>query len=120
MGLFTSLVFNNGTAHTFVEQGQFAQDKGILRRYIEPAAPGEIQSLLTIKHDLSSKTIQRGLAQRTCMIMGTDGKYYPYTANFTSIFNKLCAESAVVLEQKLLAAAIADASFHANFVKGLS
>lgn len=120
MGLFTSTVFNNGTAHTFVELGTFPVDGGIIRKYIEPASANELKSLITIKQDFSSKTTRRALAQRTCMLLGTDGKYYPYTANFTSIFNQMCAEAAVVLEQKLLAAAIADASFHANFTKGLS
>lgn len=120
MGLFTSTVFNNGTAHTFVELGTFPVADGILRKYIEPAATVESNSLVTIKQDFSSKTLRRALAQRTCMLIGADGKYYPYTANFTSIFNRQCAEAAVILEQKLLLAACADATFHANFIKGLS
>lgn len=121
MGLFSTLVFNNGSDHTFVEQGQIlSPNNQIVRRYIEPAAATELQSVLTVKHDMSSKTVQRGLLQRTCMLLGADGKYYPYTSNFTSIFNKQCTEAAVVLEQKLLAACIANSTFHANFVKGLS
>ena len=120
MGLLSSLVLNNGTAHTFVELGNFPVQDGILRKYIEPAAPVEQSSLLVIKQDFSSKTIRRALAQRSCMLLGADGKYYPYTANFTSIFNRQCTETAVILEQKLLMAVGADATFHANFVKGLS
>ena len=120
MGLFTSTVFNNGTAHTFTELGTFPMEGGVIRKYIEPAAANELQSLITIKQDLSSKTLRRALCQRTCMIIGSDGKYYPYTANFSTTFNRMCAEVAVTFEQKLLVAALSDASFHANFVKGLS
>lgn len=120
MGLFTSLVFNNGVAHTFVDQGQFTLPEGILRRYIEPASASESKSLITIKQDFSSKTIRRALIQRTCMLLGADGKYYPYTANFTSIWSQMCSEALVVAEQKIIPAACADATFHANFYKGLS
>lgn len=120
MGLFTSLVFNNGTAHTFVEKGQIPSAKGIERQYIEPGASNAAQSKLTVKHDLMSKTVTRSLLQRTVNVAGSDGKFYPITINFTATFNKLHNNSDVVLEQKLLAAALADTTFHANFVAGLS
>lgn len=120
MGLFTSLIFNNGTAHTFTELGTFPMEGGVIRKYIEPAAANELNSLITIKQDFNSKTLRRALCQRTCLIIGADGKYYPYTANFSTTFNRMCTEAAVTLEQKMLTAALADASFHANFIKGLS
>lgn len=120
MGLFSSLVFNNGTAHTFVERGQMPSTKGIVREYIEPAALSSAQSKLTVKHDTTSATVQRSLLQRTVNVAGSDGVLYPVTVNFTVTFNKKHAAADVVLEQKLLAAAVADTTFHANFVNGLS
>lgn len=120
MGLFTSLTFNNGTAHTFVERGQLPSTKGVTREYIEPAAASTAQSKLTVKHDLSSKTVRRSLLQRTIMVAGSDGVLYPITVNLTSTYNVKHASADVVLEQKLLAAAVADTTFHANFVNGLS
>lgn len=120
MGLFTSLVFNNGTAHTFVERGQIPDPKSIVREYIEPAAASAALSKLTVKHDISSKTVKRSLLQRRVMVAGSDGVLYPITVNFTATFNPKHAAADVVLEQKLLAAAVADTTFHANFVQGLS
>jgi hypothetical protein len=120
MGLFTSLVFNNGTAHTFVEKGQIPSSSSIVREYIEPAAAQAARSKLTVKHDLASKTVNRSLLQRTVNVVGSDGVLYPITVNFTVTFNKLHNAADVVLEQKLLAAAVADTTFHANFVNGLS
>lgn len=120
MGLFTSLVFNNGTAHTFVERGQIPDPKAIVREYIEPAAVSAAQSKLTVKHDITSKTVKRSLLQRRIMVAGNDGVLYPITVNFTTTFNPKHAAADVVLEQKMLAAAVADTTFHANFVQGLS
>lgn len=120
MGLFTSLVFNNGTAHTFVERGQIPSTKGIVREYIEPAAIAAADSKLTVKHDLASKTTRRSLLQRTVNVLCSDGAYRPVTVNFTVTYNALHTAADVVLEQKLLAAAVADTTFHANFVNGLS
>ena len=120
MGLFTSLTFNNGSAHTFVERGQLPATKGVIREYIEPAAASAAQSKLTVKHDLGSKTTRRSLLQRTVMVAGSDGVLYPITVNFTATYSTKHAAADVVLEQKLLAAAVADTTFHANFVNGLS
>lgn len=122
MGLFTSLVFNNGTAHTFVDRGQLPSTKGIVREYIEPAATASSQSKITIKHDLPSgkKTTKRSLAQRTVMVAGSDGILYPITVNFTTTCNVKHAAADVINEQKMLTAACADATFHANFQQGLS
>lgn len=120
MGLFNALVFNNGTAHTFVDRGQLPSTKGIVREYIEPAASSASQSKITIKHDTGKKTTKRSLLQRTVLIAGSDGILYPITINFTATFNVKHAATDVVLEQKLLAAAVADSTFHINFVNGLS
>ena len=120
MGLFTSLTFNNGTAHTFVERGQIPDSKSIVREYIEPAASSAAQSKLTVKHDITSKTVKRSLLQRRVMVAGSDGVLYPITVNFTVTFNPKHAAADVVLEQKLLTAATSDTTFHANFVQGLS
>lgn len=120
MGLFTSLVFNNGVAHTFTERGQIPDAKAIVREYIELAAAQSAASKITIKQDTFSKMVRRALAQRRVMIAGSDGVLYPITVNFTSTFNPKHAIADVVLEQKLLAAAVADATFHANFAQGLS
>lgn len=120
MGLFTSLVFNNGTDHTFVERGQIPDSKAIVREYIEPAATSSAASKMIVKHDIASKTVKRSLLQRRVMIAGSDGVLYPITVNFTVTFNPKHALADVVLEQKLLADAVADATFHANFAQGLS
>lgn len=120
MGLFTSLTFNNGTAHTFVERGQIPDSKAIVREYIEPAAVSSAASKVIVKHDIASKTVKRSLLQRKVMIAGSDGILYPITVNFTVTYNPKHAAADVVLEQKLLAAAVADTTFHANFVNGLS
>lgn len=120
MGLFTSLVFNNGTAHTFVDRGQLPDNKSIVREYIEPAAASAAQSKLTVKHDVSGKTAKRSLLQRRILVVGLDGILHPITINFTTTFHPTHNTADVVLEQKLLAAAIADTTFHANFVQGIS
>lgn len=120
MGLFNSLIFNNGTAHTFVERGQIPDSKAIVREYIEPAAASDAASKITVKHDIASKTVRRSLVQRRVMIAGSDGVLYPITVNFTTTFNPKHPAANVVSEQKLLAAALADTTFHANFVNGLS
>lgn len=120
-GLFTSLVFNNGSDHTFVERGQLISSPNVIvRQYIEPSASTEAESIIIVKQDFASKNMRRALLQRKVMLLGVDGIYYPYTSNFTSIFNPKITEAAAVLEQKLLADAIADPTFHANFIKGLS
>ena len=120
MGLFNSLVFNNGSAHTFVERGQLPSTKGVTREYIEPAASAASQTKITVKHDLTSKTVRRSLLQHTIMVAGSDGVLYPITVNFTSTYNTKHPAADVILAQKLLAAAVADTTFHANFVNGLS
>lgn len=120
MGLFTSLVFNNGTDHTFVERGQIPDPKAIVREYIEPAAATAADSKITVKHDLKSNTVKRALVQRRVMSVCSDGVYRPITINFTSTSSKLHANADVILEQKLLADAVADVTFHANLVQGLS
>lgn len=120
MGLFTSLVFNNGTAHTFVLRGQIPNSKAIVSEYLEPAAVSSANSKLTVKHDIASKSVKRSLLQRRVMVAGSDGILYPITVNFTATYNPKHAAADVVLEQKLLAAAVADTTFHANFVLGLS
>lgn len=120
MGLFNALIFNNGVAHTFVDRGQLPDSKAIVREYIEPAAPTSSASKITVKHDIASKTVKRSLLQRKVLIAGSDGILYPITVNFTTTYNPKHAAADVILEQKLLAAAIADTTFHANFVNGLS
>lgn len=120
MGLFTSLTFNNGIAHIFVDRGQLPSTKGIVREYFEPAAVSSAQSKITVKHDIGKKTTRRSLLQRTVMVAGSDGILYPITVNFTVTYNVKHASADVVAEQKLLTAATADTTFHANFSNGLS
>lgn len=120
MGLFSSLVFNNGTDHTFIEVGQIPDPKSIVRKYIESGVSQAIKSILLVKHDLTSKYLKRSLLQRSVLVAGSDGVLYPITVNFTTTFNQLHADADVILQQKLLAAAVANSTFHANFVAGLS
>lgn len=120
MGLFTSLIFNNGVAHTFVEVGQIPDSKSIIRKYIEPAAAQAAQTQILIKQDFSSKTVRRGLCAYRTFAVGSDGIYYPITVNFSTTFNVKHAAADVVLAQKLNTACQADTTFHANFVNGLS
>lgn len=120
MGLFTSLTFNNGAAHVFTERGQIPDLKYIIREYIELAAAQAAASKIRVKHDLAKTTVRRALLQRTVNLACSDGVLRPYTGNFTSTFHPLHLVADIVLEQKLLAAAIADVTFHTNFVNGLS
>jgi len=120
MGLFSSLVFNNGTDHTFIEVGQIPDTKSIIRKYIETGVSQALKSFFLVKQDLSSKTLRRGLLQRSKLVAGTDGVLYPITVNFTVTCNQKHADADVILEQKLLADAIADTTFHTNFAAGLS
>lgn len=120
MGLFTSTVFNNGTAHTFVERGQIPDAKSIIREYIEPAAAQSAQSKIKVYHDLNTANRVRSLLQRTVYLADSAGILKLVTVNFTVTCAPTHVAADVILEQKLLAAAIADTTFHANFRQGLS
>jgi len=119
MGLFTSLIFNNGTAHTFVFRGQLPDSKSVVGEYIEPAAASTSQVKLDVKHDETSKTVFRSLLQYKVYIAGADSILAPITVNFTVVYSKKHAAADVILAQKLLAAAVADASFHTGFSQRL-
>lgn len=119
MGLFTSLVFNNGTAHTFVFRGQIPDAKSIVGEYIEPAATAESASKVIVKHDVTSKTLKRSLLQRKVMVAGSDGVLYPITVNTTVTYNPKHSASSVTDQTKLQGACIGDATFHTNFALGL-
>lgn len=119
-GLFTSLTFNNGTAHVFVSKGQIPNNNSIVVEYIEPAASLSEKSKLTVKHDLKSAAIDRHLLQRTVQLACSDGIVRPITVNFTVTHSKLHTPADVVLQQKMIAACLADTTFYNNFVLGLS
>lgn len=119
MGLFTSTVFNNGAAHTFVFVGQMNDAKAMVGRYIEPAAASAAQVELLIKQDVSSKTLKRSLAHYKIWAVNSEGIYEPITVNFTTINSKKHLAADVILAQKLIGACIDDASFHTNFQLGL-
>lgn len=119
MGLFASLVFNNGSAHTFVFQGQMPDSKAIVGKYIEPAASIELASQIQVKHDVSSKSVKRSLLQRRVMVAGTDGVLYPVTVNFTVTYAPKHANQAVIDQTKMVGACLADTTFHANFAAQL-
>lgn len=119
MGLFTSLVFNNGTAHTFVFRGQTPDAKSIVGEYVEPAAAIETASKVIVKHDVLSKTVKRSLLQRKVLVAGSDGVLYPITVNYTLIANPKHSSTAIVDQLKMINACAADASFAANFAAGL-
>lgn len=119
-GLFTSTVFNNGADHTFISKGQIPSEGSIVTKYIEPAASLADKSELTVKHDLKSTTVDRHLLQRTVQRVCGDGVVRPITVNFTVAHSKLHASADIINEQKLVADCLADTSFYANFVLGLS
>lgn len=119
-GLFNALVFNNGTAHTFVDRGQIPNAKAIERQYIEPAAPASAECKLTVKHDMSSKSVKRSLLQHTIKVAGSDGVLYPITVNLSAAYNPKHAAADVTAAIKMVKAAAADTTFDANFVLGLS
>lgn len=120
MGLFTSLVFNNGSAHTFVERGQIPDPKAIVREYMEPAASQAAKSVIRVYQDLNQKTRIRSLLQRTVYLATSAGVLKPVTVNYTVTCAPDHIAADVILEQKLLAACLADTSFHANFRAGLT
>lgn len=119
-GLFTSLTFNNGTAHVFVSKGQVPTQGAIVTEYIEPAASLGEKSKITVKHDLKSKAIDRHLLQRTVELVCSDGVVRPITVNFTVTHSKLHTSADIVLQEKMIAACLADSTFYTNFVLGLS
>lgn len=119
MGLFTSLIFNNGADHTFVFRGQMPDDKSIVGQYIEPAASADSDSKIIVKHDVVSKTAKRSLLQRKVLVAGTDGVLYPITVNLTAVFNPKHTAANVTDQLKLVGDCMVDTSFYANFPIGL-
>lgn len=119
MGLFTSLVFNNGTAHTMVSVGQVPDAKSMIGKYIEPAAASASQVQLYSKQDASSNTLKRSLLQYKVWVLNSESIYEPITVNYTTVRSKKHADADVVLAQKFIGACLADATFHANFALGL-
>lgn len=121
MGLFTNPVtLNDGVAdHIFIFRGQLPDTKSIVTQYIETAAIAA-GSKLTVKQDVSSKTVKRGLVQHTVNIAGTDAIQHPITVNLTVMCHP--THNAVDVEKrvKLLVDACAEAGFYANFVAGLT
>lgn len=119
MGLFTALVFNDGSAHTFVFRGQMPDLKSIIGEYIEPAATIESASKIRIKHDVSSKTLRRSLLQSQRYVATSAGVLKPITCNTTVIYDPLHPAASVISQTKLNGACMADTTFHANFAQGL-
>lgn len=119
MGLFTSTTFNNGTAHVYTFVGQITDPKSMVGKYIEPAALSSSQTSLAVKQDVSSKFVKRSLLQHKIWCVNSEGIYEPITVNFTTVNSKKHASADVVLAQKLVAACLADTTFHANFANGL-
>lgn len=121
MGLFTNpVVLNNGVARSFELRFQSASPKEVKSEYIETAATITEESKLTAKYDTASKTIRRGLLQRSRQVANSAGILKPITINVTFISDPLHAAVDVENELKLMGAAFAATNFYANFVKRLS
>jgi hypothetical protein len=120
MGLFTNpVVLNNGTARSFEYVGQTLDQKAMVGNYIESAAGAEIASKLVSRHEISTKTYQRSLLQRTVMCANTAGILKPITVNLSAAYDKLHESADVALELRLMAAVLAATNFDANFIKKL-
>lgn len=119
MGLFTSNVFNNGTAHTMIFVGQVPDTKSIVGKYVEPASLSAAQVQLLTKQDISSAKVKRSLLQYKIWALNSEAIYEPITVNYTTVRSKKHADADVILAQKFIGACLADASFHANFALGL-
>lgn len=119
MALFTSLVLNNGSDHTYVWRGQLPDTKALVGSYIEPAASADAQSMIAVKHDVSSKTVRRSLLQIKILEAGSDGVLHPITINLTAMANPKHTAVQVQNRLKLIKAALNDAGFIANFSNGL-
>jgi hypothetical protein len=102
-----------------IYRGQLPDSKGMTGQYVEPAADVDAQSQINVKHDPSSKTINRSLLQRKVMVEGNDGLMYPITVNLTAIANKKHSADDIVKQINITTDAATDATFTAGFVSGL-
>ena len=122
MGLFTNpVVLNDGTADkTFSFRAQLPDKKAVVGEWIEAAAPLADDSKIIVKHDASSPTTRRRLLQRTVNVLLADGvTRKPVTCNLTVTYHPSHAEADVAKAVKLIADSVAEATFVANFLRGL-
>lgn len=122
MGLFTSPVtFTvNTVARIFNFRAQLPDSKSVVGEWIEPAAAISAASKFTIKHDDSSKTIERGLIKYTCNKVIADGvTLKPITVNFTVIRHAEHTAAQVDEAMEMMSVATSSDTTRANFVQKL-
>lgn len=122
MGIFADpLVVNDGTAdRTFNFRSQLPDKKAVVGEWVEPASPLSDDSRILIKHDTSSPTIRRRLAQTTCSCLLADGvTRKPIVVNLTVSYHPSHSEVEITKRVKLLIAAVSKVSFIGNFLRGL-
>lgn len=122
MGLFGNpVVLNDGVADkTFSFRAQLPDKKAVVGEWIETAAPLADESKIIVKHDTSSPTVRRRLLQRTINVLLADGvTRKPVTCNLTVTYHPSHAEADVAKTVKIIADSVAEATFVANFLRGL-
>lgn len=122
MGLFTNpVVLNDGVADkTFSFRAQLPDKKAVVGEWIETAASLADESKIIVKHDTSSPTARRRLLQRTINVLLADGvTRKPVTCNLTVTYHPSHAEAEVAKTVKIIADSVAEATFVANFLRGL-
>ena len=122
MGLFTNpVVLNDGVADkTFSFRAQLPDKKAVVGEWIETAAPLADESKIIVKHDATSPTVRRRLLQRTANVLLADGiTRKPVTCNLTVTYHPSHAEADVAKTVKIIADSVAEATFVANFLRGL-
>lgn len=122
MGLFGNpVVLNDGVADkTFSFRAQLPDKKAVVGEWIETAAPLADESKIIVKHDASSPTVRRRLLQRTINVLLADGvTRKPVTCNLTVTYHPSHAEADVAKTVKIIADSVAEATFVANFLRGL-
>lgn len=123
MGLFTNPVtLNNGTARSFEFVGQTLDataSKAMVGNYLESAAAAEVASKIISKHEISTKTYQRSLLQRSVNAPTSASVLRPITVNLSLTYDKFHTSAVIALELRTMAAVLAAANFDANFIKKL-
>lgn len=122
MPLFTTnpVTLNNGSNHifSFLAQQSTTKASQTAGTWVEDAAPIEDESVLLIKHDVSSPTVRRRLLQRKVNAATITRGLRPITINISATYDKEHVVADVLAEIEIVKAALAAAGMTAGFLGG--
>lgn len=122
MSLFATnpVTLNNGADHIFSFQAQLSTSKSTQTagRWIEDAADIEDESIIDVKHDVSSPSVRRRLLQRKRNAPTVTRGLRPITVNFTVTYDKEHASADVLAEVETVKAALAATGMTAGLLSG--